>query len=992
LNVPLWVRLVRSGGTFTGFTSPDGATWTPRGTVSASLELVVYAGLAVSSGNNNLFNPATFDNVTVTGTPALLPPPAAHWKLDETSGTVAVDSRSAFNGVYQDCLLGQPGATPETGTSVGFNGSGSIALPPLGLTTNLVTITAWVNPNGIQAQYAGIFYGGIASGLIFGPGNQLDYWWTGLQTGYNSGLVLPTNAWSFVALVIEPTRARLYVVAYGVLSGVTNNSPNSVEAFDYTTDIGSGPYQVNFNGGLDEVSLFANQALSPTQIIQLAATPNVSLSSPSAGAGFLAPATVSLTATLTATNGHTINSVQLLTNETLVSQSVTAPYTNTLNGLPAGSYSLSARVFYDSGLVMESDPVTIFVQSLAATPQNVVATALASNLVNVTWSPATNATGYIVSRNGTPIAAVPGTAFDDFGVTVGADDCYEVVATNLISSSAVSASSCLVIPALGGALDWDAGRSPTGPQDGSGNWSSNSIAWWNGSATTAWVSNSIALFGVNTGTNCTVTITRDVNVGGVVFNALRGGSYTINGGQSLIMPSNSAITVDANATLWCPLTTAPGGNSSFNKNGLGKLTLTNGSPSYYGVVSINSGTLEMLGGPPLDQIGYVIGTNGTLRHNYYAGYNFSQGIVIHGAGLNSSNGLYIAQGTSLTHNDLTLDTAPTAIRGCVNGTNTAVATWQALFGDLSVLAAASGSVIASNVVIDTSGYGCVISTANGANTVTGDLVVNGGIAGDSSLAITGNGSLRLTAPSYYSGPTDVQGGIFQVDALLSASAVTVENTATLAGIGTFTIAPTFAGGGTLAPGDHGIGTLTINAPLTLGAGSTTLMELSKTGSALSNDLVVVNGTLTYGGTLIVTNTGLGLLAAGDSFQLFAAGAYAAAFSSLTLPALGGGLQWNTSGLTNNGSITVTNSSPNGQHLVSLNNVTLNAAVAGTNLSFTWPAAQIGWRLLVQTNNLAAGLSGNPADWGALPGSAATNQITVPVDRTISAEFYRLVYP
>ena len=32
LNAPYWVKLVRSGSTFTGYRSPDGANWTQQGT------------------------------------------------------------------------------------------------------------------------------------------------------------------------------------------------------------------------------------------------------------------------------------------------------------------------------------------------------------------------------------------------------------------------------------------------------------------------------------------------------------------------------------------------------------------------------------------------------------------------------------------------------------------------------------------------------------------------------------------------------------------------------------------------------------------------------------------------------------------------------------------------------------------------------------------------------------------------------------------------
>ncbi len=77
-----------------------------------------------------------------------------------------------------------------------------------------------------------------------------------------------------------------------------------------------------------------------------------------------------------------------------------------------------------------------------------------------------------------------------------------------------------------------------------------------------------------------------------------------------------------------------------------------------------------------------------------------------------------------------------------------------------------------------------------------------------------------------------------------------------------------------------------------------------------------------------------------------------------------------------------------------NSVPLNYALdaTGTNLMMNWPSDHVGWRLLMQTNNQASGLSANPADWGTVPGSSVTNQIFAPLDPTQPAEFYKLVYP
>jgi len=41
----------------------------------------------------------------------------------------------------------------------------------------------------------------------------------------------------------------------------------------------------------------------------------------------------------------------------------------------------------------------------------------------------------------------------------------------------------------------------------------------------------------------------------------------------------------------------------------------------------------------------------------------------------------------------------------------------------------------------------------------------------------------------------------------------------------------------------------------------------------------------------------------------------------------------------------------------------NSVSGGTNPVLSWPADHLGYRLLVQTNNLNKGVSGNISDWG-----------------------------
>jgi len=74
LTLPYWVKVVRSGSTFSGYNSLDGVNWTQVGTAQTiNMAQNVYIGLAVSSDDWASSNPptlatATFDNVSISPT------------------------------------------------------------------------------------------------------------------------------------------------------------------------------------------------------------------------------------------------------------------------------------------------------------------------------------------------------------------------------------------------------------------------------------------------------------------------------------------------------------------------------------------------------------------------------------------------------------------------------------------------------------------------------------------------------------------------------------------------------------------------------------------------------------------------------------------------------------------------------------------------------------------------------------------------------------
>ncbi|WP_248964279.1 glycoside hydrolase family 48 protein [Sphaerisporangium perillae] len=98
--------------------------------------------------------------------------------------------------------------------------------------------------------------------------------------------------------------------------------------------------------------------------------PTVSLTSPTAGQTFTAPATVNLAATAADSDG-TVSKVDFYNGTTLLGTDTSSPYTYSWTNVAAGSYSLTAKATDNAGTATTSSPVGITVSG-ASTPSIVV--------------------------------------------------------------------------------------------------------------------------------------------------------------------------------------------------------------------------------------------------------------------------------------------------------------------------------------------------------------------------------------------------------------------------------------------------------------------------------------------------------------------------------------------------------------------------------------------------------------------------------------------
>jgi autotransporter-associated beta strand protein len=313
----------------------------------------------------------------------------------------------------------------------------------------------------------------------------------------------------------------------------------------------------------------------------------------------------------------------------------------------------------------------------------------------------------------------------------------------------------------------------------------------------------------------------------------------------------------------------------------------------------------------------------------------------------------VASGYDLTFSNIVSGTGGLTLTaaGTLHLTGMAANTWS---GGLTINAGtlqigdgqADGSIPATAI---TNNGALVFNSAN-------DMVVADEISGTGTLEQDGPGKLTLTGTDTFTGATTVTGGILQVDGSMIGNGDLTVSGGTLAGSGTLLGNVSIQAGGTLAPGDS-IGTLNIIGSLTLAG--TNEMQLSKSGSTLTNDMITGISSLTLGGTLMLDISG-DALAAGDQFQLYSATFIVpGSFTDIEPAQPGAGLVWDTSELASQGILKVAGTTSGAPAIGGV-------SVAGGNMMFTVTGGTAGATLQVlSSTNLAAPL----ANWT----SVETNQ-------------------
>jgi len=429
---------------------------------------------------------------------------------------------------------------------------------------------------------------------------------------------------------------------------------------------------------------------------------------------------------------------------------------------------------------------------------------------------------------------------------------------------------------------------------GSGTWTADASTNW--SQTTSWSGNQVAsgtnqtadFSTINITANRTVTLDSSRTIGYLKFSDTSGSqSWTLaaSNGCSLKLDTGSVasplLTVTNPATISAPLT----GTNGFTKTGTGTLILSGNNPltgPVYldtGSSSKNDGVVHITGPDAIDNASLI-----SIRNN------------------NSGNSTLQLDGTA---GNITIN-APFTITYRNNGVITMenIAGTNVLNGSIYLYQGGNSFTVQSDagliVFTGTNQYvGGLVGTRTNYFAGSGNHLVVGPMLDSTngspiSLAKNGSGRLTLAGVNTYGNSTLLNAGALYVDGTLPAAPLSIASGTVLGGNGVINAAVTLPANTTLIPGDN-LGTLAVNNSVTLQPGSTTQIQLD--AGLATNGNLSCTGTLTLGGTLVITNVG-SYLTAGNSFTIFSAASITGSFATVRLPSLGAGLAWNTNNLLN----------------------------------------------------------------------------------------------
>lgn len=312
-------------------------------------------------------------------------------------------------------------------------------------------------------------------------------------------------------------------------------------------------------------------------------------------------------------------------------------------------------------------------------------------------------------------------------------------------------------------------------------------------------------------------------------------------------------TIDVAATKTLTQNGGIGGSGGLNKTGAGRLVL-GGANGYAGATHINAGIVNA-------NSASALGNNSAVT-------------VAAGAGLDLGSGLSVgslagAGAVGLHAHTLTTggDHASTLYSGVMSGTGGLVKTGTGTFSLTGANSYSGGTTVSGGVLSgnSTSLQGDIVNNATVVFNQATAGTYAGNMSGTGGVNKTGSGVLHFTGNHVYSGATNINAGTLQVNGSIANSATTVNNGGTIGGSGTVGNLIVNSGG-TAAPGDAAIGTLTVRNNVTLN-NATYRVRVDAAGNS---DNMVANGTAAINGGTVDVRVGSGNYNAATRYTILTA--------------------------------------------------------------------------------------------------------------------------
>ncbi len=457
--------------------------------------------------------------------------------------------------------------------------------------------------------------------------------------------------------------------------------------------------------------------------------------------------------------------------------------------------------------------------------------------------------------------------------------------------------------------------------------------------------------------NVNVAEPLSLNASGDGNGALRkGGAGLTVQTAPVALVTDSSIGIDSGATL--VISKSVTGGNGLTVVGTGTLTLTaNSSLSSFDLNGpvVNAGTSGALGAGPVT-------VDGTGRFVLADGINLANAVTANVISPAAVTGLFMV-------NDNTNGTV-TTVSGPLTF-NVSPANGGDFWGPLSsgylnvtgpITNTATGVVSSRNGLVKFSGGGNYSQFI--LNQGTASLGADNGVCPATAIAIGASGAATFDLSGYNQALTGLTDGAANAELVTNSAATLRTLTLNLANSDSFN---GIIAGKIALVANAGTSVLTLNATNAY-TGNTMVgngtLELAQPGLAASSTVTIAGGA-TLQLDFAVTNQ-IGALVLGSASQ--SPGVY----NNTTSPTF----------ITGSGSLLVVPP-------VNTARTNLIASVSGNTLTLSWPTDHTGWRLQVQTNSLATGLS---SGWTDVPGTAAANSYNASINPANGTVFYRMVYP